>query len=311
MTNRESGHVSVMVAEVLAGIAAAPGKCLVDGTVGCGGHSLELLKATAPDGKLFGCDRDASAVEWATERLAEFAGRFEIRVGPFAELSQWIESGSCDGVLLDLGVSSPQLDEAERGFAFSTNGALDMRMDRRQKQTAADLVNRLGVEELAGIFWEFGQERASRRLARAIEQQRQITRFETTRQLAGFVERVMPRGGARIHPATRVFQALRIAVNDELGNLRRGLDAAWSVLKPGGRLAVISFHSLEDRIVKEFGRNLAMDYVAATPVYVPELRRPKRPESRCVNRKPILPGEAEIALNPRARSARLRIMEKI
>jgi 16S rRNA (cytosine1402-N4)-methyltransferase len=289
-----------MVAEVLAGIAAAPGKCLVDGTVGCGGHSLELLKATAPDGKLFGCDRDASAVEWATERLAEFAGRFEIRVGPFAELSQWIESGSCDGVLLDLGVSSPQLDEAERGFAFSTNGALDMRMDRRQKQTAADLVNRLGVEE-----------RASRRLARAIEQQRQITRFETTRQLAGFVERVMPRGGARIHPATRVFQALRIAVNDELGNLRRGLDAAWSVLKPGGRLAVISFHSLEDRIVKEFGRNLAMDYVAATPVDVPELRRPKRPESRWVNRKPILPGEAEIALNPRARSARLRIMEKI
>jgi 16S rRNA (cytosine1402-N4)-methyltransferase len=213
-------------------------------------------------------------------------------------------------VLLDLGVSSPQLDVAERGFSFQNDGPLDMRMDTRQPVTAATLLNTESVEEIARIFWEYGDERESRRFARAIVQDRETQPFTTTRQLAGLIERLSPRGGRKAHPATRVFQALRIAVNDEIGSLERGLDGALKILKPGGRLAVITFHSLEDRVVKLFGRARARDYTFAG-IDVPELRAPRAPEIRLVSRKAIMPSDAELAENPRSRSAQLRVMEKL
>ena len=186
-----------------------------------------------------------------------------------------------------------------------------MRKDRRTGPTAADLVNQEAPETLAKIFWELGGERGSRRVARAIERERERHRFETTTQLANLVEQVLPRAGKRTHPATRVFQALRIAVNDELGTLRRGLEAGLKVLRPGGRLAVIGFHSLEDRLVKEFGRERARDYVVPGGVDVPEFRLARAPELVWVTRKAITPGEAELAGNPRSRSAHLRVMEKL
>ncbi|MDA1273932.1 MAG: 16S rRNA (cytosine(1402)-N(4))-methyltransferase RsmH [Verrucomicrobia bacterium] len=311
MTCRNSNHTPVMVREVLDALAPIPGKCLADGTVGFGGHSSELLRAAGSEGFLYACDRDSNALSAATERLAPYSGRFEIRLGTFSELAQWVEENRCDGVLLDLGVSSPQLDEPDRGFSFRADGPLDMRMDRRQVLTAADLVNNTDAEELARIFWEYGQERNSRRLARAIERERRVNRFETTLQLAGFVERIVPGKNRKIHAATRMFQALRISVNNELGLLRSGLEAVWQILKPGGRLVVITFHSLEDRIVKDFGRRLASDYFSEGNVDIPELRKPKRPELRWVRRKSIQPSAAEVEANPRARSAQLRVMEKI
>ena len=270
-----------------------------------------MLIGSSPTGWLYGCDRDGAAIQAASRRLAEFAGRFEIRRGNFAEMADWVPAGSCDGVLLDLGVSSPQFDEGARGFSFQQDGPLDMRMDDRQSLTAAALVNEAGAEELAEIFWRFGGERESRRFAKAIVHDRELRRFETTGQLAGLIERLAPRHGRKTHPATKVFQALRIAVNDEIGSLERGLDGAVRLLRPGGRLAVITFHSLEDRVVKEFGREKARDYTVAGEVDVPELRQPREPELRWVVRKAVLPSGVELAENPRSRSAQLRIMEKI
>ncbi len=304
-------HKPVMVEEVLAALKPRRGGQYADGTLGGAGHAAAILAASSPDGWLFGCDRDGVAVEAAKQRLAEFAGRFEVRQGNFADLAEWIPAGSCDGVLLDLGVSSPQLDLAERGFSFQQDGPLDMRMDQRQPTTAADLVNTAGAEELAKLFWEFGGERNSRRFAREIVRERETRRFETTKQLADFVERLSPRRGKKTHPATQVFQALRIAVNDEIGSLKRGLDGVLKILKPGGRFAVITFHSLEDRAVKEFGREGAREYTFPGDVDVPELRQPRTPELKWVQRKAVLPGEAEVKTNPRARSAQLRVMEKI
>jgi 16S rRNA (cytosine1402-N4)-methyltransferase len=222
-----------------------------------------------------------------------------------------VEPGSCDGVLFDLGVSSPQLDEAARGFSFMRDGPLDMRMDQASGVTAADLVNTLPAAKLAEVFWKFGEERLARKFARAIEEERLRERFRTTGQLAGLIERLSPRKGRRVHPATRIFQALRMAVNDELGSLERGLETALKTLRSGGRLAVITFHSLEDRMVKQFGRLAARDYTFAGTVDVPELRQPKAPTVMLVTRKPIEPGQLELEANPRSRSARLRVMEKI
>jgi 16S rRNA (cytosine1402-N4)-methyltransferase len=304
-------HNPVMVAEVLAGLDVKPGGRYVDGTLGGGGHAAKILSASSPNGWLFGCDRDATAIEAASARLAEFAGRFEVARGNFADLAEMLEAGSCNGVLLDLGVSSPQLDTAERGFSFQHDGPLDMRMDTRQGLTAAELVNTLGAEELAKIFWELGGETQSRRFARAIEHDRRTQPFTSTGQLAGLIERLAPRHGKRAHPATKIFQALRIAVNDEMGSLVRGLAAGVKVLKSGGRLAVITFHSLEDAMVKEFGRERSRDYEFDGPVDVPELRRPRKPELKWVERKALKPGAAEIEQNPRSRSAQLRVMEKL
>jgi len=304
-------HKPVMVAEVLDALRPKAGGRYADGTVGGAGHAAAMLAASSLTGWLSGCDCDGDAVEAARVRLAEFAGRFEIRRGNFADLAQWIEAGSCDGVLLDLGVSSPQLDVAERGFSFQQDGPLDMRMDARQALTAAELVNGASADELARVFWELGDERDSRRLARAIVHDREQRPFGTTRQLAELAERLSPRAGRRTHPATKIFQALRLAVNDELSSLKRGLDAALTILKPGGRLAVITFHSLEDRVVKEFGRARTRDYTFPGGTDVPELRVPRTPEAVWVNRKAIKPGAVELAENPRSRSAQLRVLEKI
>jgi 16S rRNA (cytosine1402-N4)-methyltransferase len=301
-----------MAAEVLDALKPGSGGRYADGTVGGAGHAASILAASSPTGWLSGCDRDGAAVEAAEKRLAaEFAGRFEIRRGNFAEMAGWIPAASCDGVLLDLGVSSPQLDSPERGFSFQQDGPLDMRMDDRQPLTAASLVNGAGAEELAKIFWEFGGERESRRFARAIVHDREQEKFEKTRQLAELIERISPRAGRKAHPATKIFQALRIAVNDEIGSLKRGLEAAAGILKPGGRLAVITFHSLEDRVVKGFGRERARDYTFSGEVDVPELRQPRTPELKWVTRKAIAPGEMELKGNPRSRSAQLRVLEKI
>jgi 16S rRNA (cytosine1402-N4)-methyltransferase len=304
-------HKPVMVAEVLAALRPKPGGRYADGTIGGAGHAAAILAASSPSGRLCGCDRDGAAIEWARNRLAEFAGRFELRQGNFADLMDWVESGSCDGVLLDLGVSSPQLGEAERGFSFQHDGPLDMRMDRRQPLTAADLVNTAEVEELAKIFWDLGGERDARRFARAIAREREQRPFGTTRQLAELIERLAPRRGRKTHPATKVFQALRMAVNDEIGSLRKGLAGALQILKPGGRLAVITFQGVDDRIVKDFGRARARDYTFTGGMDVPELRKPRAPELNWVQRKAITPSAAEIGANPRSRSAQLRVMEKL
>jgi 16S rRNA (cytosine1402-N4)-methyltransferase len=308
---QEFAHRPVLLAEVLDALKPRPGGRYADGTVGGAGHAAAILAASSPTGWLYGCDRDGAAIAAARGRLAAFAGRFELRQGNFSGLADWVPAGSCDGVLLDLGVSSPQLEVAERGFSFQQDGPLDMRMDPRQGLTAAELVNRAGIEELAKIFWEFGGEPEGRRLARAIERERARRPLATTRQLAEVIERASPRRGRRTHPATRVFLALRIAVNDELGSLKSGLAGALRLLKRGGRLAVITFHSVEDRMVKDFGRARAQDYTFTGGVDVPELREPRAPELRLVTRKPSKPGEAELAENPRSRSAQLRVMERL
>jgi 16S rRNA (cytosine1402-N4)-methyltransferase len=305
-------HKTVMAAEVLNALKPNPGGRYADGTLGGAGHAESILAASSPTGWLFGCDRDGAAIEAAKKRLADkFAGRFEIRRGNFDEMAGWIPAAGCDGVLLDLGVSSPQLDSPERGFSFQLDGPLDMRMDTRQALTAANLVNESSEQELAWIFWELGGERESRRFAKAIVHDRAQRKFETTRQLAELIERLSPRRGRKAHPATKVFQALRIMVNDEMRSLKRGLEAAVNILKPGGRLAVITFHSLEDRVVKEFGRERTRDYTFTGGVDVPELRRPRVPELGWVTRRAIKPGENELNENPRSRSAQLRVLEKI
>ncbi len=301
-------HIPVMLEEVLSALQPRTGGRYVDGTLGGAGHAAAILKASSPSGWLFGCDRDGVAVEAAKARLAEFKGRWEIQRGTFDRLGEWLEPGSCDGVLFDLGVSSPQLDVAERGFSFQADGPLDMRMDTRQPVTAASIVNEWSADELARIFRAYGDEPQARRFARVITEDRPFT---TTKQLADLIERVSPRAGRKAHPATKIFQALRIAVNDEIGFVERGLAAAFEVLKPGGRLAVITFHSLEDRTVKLWGREMARDYTFPGEVDVPELRQDCVPKMRLVSRKAILPGEAELARNPRARSAQLRVLEKV
>lgn len=301
-------HIPVMLEEVLSALQPRTGGRYVDGTLGGAGHAAAILRASSPSGWLFGCDRDGVAVEAAKARLAEFAGRWEIQRGTFDRLGEWLEPGSCDGVLFDLGVSSPQLDVAERGFSFQADGPLDMRMDTRQPVTAASIVNEWSADELARIFRAYGDEPQARRFARVITEDRPFT---TTKQLADLIERVSPRAGRKAHPATKIFQALRIAVNDEIGFVERGLAAAYEVLKPGGRLAVITFHSLEDRTVKLWGREMARDYTFPGDVDVPELRQDCVPKMRLVSRKAILPGEAELARNPRARSAQLRVLEKV
>lgn len=304
-------HQPVMLAEVLEALRPRSGGRYADGTLGGGSHAAAILRASSPGGRLYGCDRDPAAVEAARERLREFSGRFEIRQGNFSELAEWIEPGSCDGVLLDLGVSSPELDCAERGFSFQQDGPLDMRFDPGQPVTAADLVNGLSEAELSRLFWELGDEPESRRYARAIVQERRHGRFDRTGQLARLIERLTPRRGSRLHPATRVFQALRMATNEEVESLKSGLAAAWRVLRAGGRAAIISFHSVEDRIVKDFGREKAREYTVRGEVDLPDFREPRAAEGRWVARKPIVPDETEVRENARARSAKLRVIEKI
>ncbi len=304
-------HKPVMKPEVLEAISPRAGGRYVDGTVGGGGHAEAILSASSPTGWLYGCDRDGVAIEAALRRLAPFRERFELRQGNFAELGGWVPAGTCDGALLDLGVNSAQLDDPERGFSFQQDGPLDMRMGSEQGTTAADLVNTASAEELAKMFWELGGERESRRIARAIVRAREARLFAGTRQLADLVEQVVPRRGKKAHPATKVFQALRMAVNDEIGSLQLGLAAAFGCLKAGGRMAVITFHSLEDRVVKDFGRARSRDYTFTGGMDVPELREARAPELRVLTRKATKPSEAEVQDNPRSRSAQLRVFERI
>lgn len=302
-------HKPVLLREVIEALGPRSGGLYLDGTVGGGGHAAAILEASAPDGRLIGLDRDDAALEAAGKRLEGFAGRHELHRANYVEMRNFVQNESCDGVLLDLGVSSPQLDWGARGFSFQKDGPLDMRMDRREPVTAADIINTWPEEELANLFWELGEERQSRKIARTIAKHRAARRIETTGQLAALVAGEM-RGG-KIHPATKVFQALRMEVNRELDALETGLSEAWGVLKPGGRLAVITFHSLEDRMVKNFGRELEREYRVEGEVDLPELRQPKEPEARMVTRKPITAGDDELRENPRARSAKLRVLEKL
>lgn len=305
-------HQPVLLNEVVTVLQPKAHGRYLDGTLGGGGHAEAILEASAPDGFLLGCDRDPEALAAARAHLARFEGRTETRLGDFAGADRWIRAGSLDGILFDLGVSSHQLDTPARGFSFQQDGPLDMRMDPSGGgPMAADLVNGLPAGELADLFWTLGDERHSRRIAQTLVEERRNRPFTTTGQLAASIERVCPRRGSPTHPATRCFQALRIAVNRELDSVRDGLERAFPLLAPGGRLAVISFHSLEDRLVKEFMRREARDYDVEGPVDHPHLRIPRPPRGRELARRGIVAGAAELESNPRARSARLRVLERL
>jgi 16S rRNA (cytosine1402-N4)-methyltransferase len=280
----------------------------VDCTLGAGGHAQGILEASQPDGKLLGLDLDPQAITIAGKRLAKFAGRVRIERATYVELTRVLESvawKSVDGIVFDLGVSSMQFDTPERGFSFQQDAPLDMRFSPDSPVSAAELVNQMSEEELAEIIFRYGEDRNARRIARAIVRARPL---ETTKQLAAVVAGT---GGARdhLHPATRTFQALRIAVNEELKSIEAALPQAVQALNKGGRLAVISFHSLEDRIVKDYINLESTDCIC--PPRQPQCTCGHKASLKKVTRKPIVPAETEIIENPRARSAKLRIAEKI
>jgi 16S rRNA (cytosine1402-N4)-methyltransferase len=301
-------HIPVLLDEVLEGLGPLPGQRLIDGTLGAGGHTEAILKAVAPHGQVLALDADPSALEIARRRLAAYGDRVHFVNANFAQLAavaRDLDFVPVHGVLLDLGLSSMQLDAVERGFSFQNAGPLDMRYDPSGPTTAADLVNNLAQDELADLIYRFGEDRRSRAIARAIVAARPL---HTTHELAEVVARAVGgRRGDRLHPATRTFQALRIAVNAELDVLRAALPAAVSILAPGGRLAVISFHSLEDRIVKEFFRRESRDCIC--PPEQPVCTCGHRATLHIITPKPITATSAEVALNPRARSAKLRVAE--
>lgn len=305
------GHVPVLFAEALDLLAPRPGGRFIDCTLGGGGHSIGILERSAPDGLLLGLDADPNALRTAGARLAPFGDRVILAHANFAELERtinWHGFGLVEGVLFDLGVSSFELDDASRGFSFRAEAPLDMRLDQTTGETAADLVNELDDAELASIFYRYGEEPKARSIARLIVAERSRKRIETTTQLTALVERVAHAPGRRIHPATRVFQALRIAVNHELDSLEAALPQALDALRPGGRLVVISFHSLEDRIVKQF--LVAQARGCICPPEVPVCVCDHKPAVDILTKKPIVPGAAEVAANPRSRSAKLRGAQK-
>ncbi|HPA16431.1 MAG TPA: 16S rRNA (cytosine(1402)-N(4))-methyltransferase RsmH [Verrucomicrobiae bacterium] len=299
-------HRPVMLGEVLEALQPAPGKLYFDGTVGMGGHSEAILER---GGWVMGWDRDPAALAKAQARLSRFGDAFCAQRGNFGDLSEYAPA-SFEGVLLDLGVGSHQLDEPGRGFSFRFDAPLDMRFDPSCGKSAADLVRGATEEEMVRLLREYGEEPRAKRIARAIVSWRRRADELTTLGLAAVVEEACGgRRGARIHPATRTFQALRIAVNDELGALRRALGASARVLKPGGRLAVITFHSLEDRIVKGFMREASREF-EDTPEWPNSVPNPLR-TFVAVNRRAIVPSPEECDENPRARSAKLRVVERL
>jgi 16S rRNA (cytosine1402-N4)-methyltransferase len=307
-------HISVLYDEVLHYLQPRSGGVYVDGTLGGAGHSRGILENSAPDGILLGFDRDREALTAATERLAVFGERVRLFHENYADLSAvLVREGiaSIDGMLLDVGVSSHQLDKAERGFSFQQDAPLDMRMDGSTGRSAADLVNSLSEKELEQVLWDFGEERWARRIASMIVAARTEAPITTTARLVDLVKGAIPRARweARLHPATRTFQALRIAVNDELHSLERGLVAGIESLKQGGRIVVISFHSLEDRIVKNVFNEFARGCIC--PKSVPRCVCGKVPVLRKLTGKPVVAGAEEIAANPRSRSAKLRAAEKL
>ena len=292
-----SAHVPVLQEEVVALLRPRPAGRYLDATVGLGGHAEAILRASVPTGSVLGFDRDAEALALTGQRLAAFGDRLVLRHGRYEALVELVGSaGPFDGVLFDLGASSLQLDAADRGFSFTQSGPLDMRMDRGTGATAAELLDRSSERELADLIFEWGEERWSRRIARGIVTARHERPLATTADLAAVVARSIPRRlwPRHIHPATRTFQAIRIAVNRELVGLGPALEDATRLLAPGGRTVVISFHSLEDRIVKQTWRRLEAEGGV-----------------RVLTKRPVTPGEAELSANPRSRSAKLRAVERL
>lgn len=308
------GHVPVLLKEVMDYLAPRSGGIYIDGTLGLGGHTGVILERSSPDGRVIGMDRDTEALKIAGENLREFVDRVDLMHGNFSDMGRTAhELGitEVDGILLDVGISSFQLDTDIRGFSFMRDAPLDMRMDNTAGITAADVVNDYSVEELQGILWKFGEEGYARKIVREIVRAREIERIATTRELAMIVERAIPRKDwpREIHPATKTFQALRICVNDELGSLEQGLDNGIELLKAGGRFCVISFHSLEDRIVKNRFKNWESPCIC--PPGFPICRCGKVSRAKVLTKKAVKGSEAEIMVNPRARSARLRVAEKL
>lgn len=311
-----TGHIPVLLDEVLDALAPHAGGRYLDGTLGLGGHSAAIMERAGHAAELCGLDRDSEALSIAGRRLAAYEGRvhlFHSRYSAFAEALDSLGWSVVDGALIDIGVSSLQIDEAERGFSFRTDGPLDMRMDGDSLElSATQLLSRIRTDELKRIIATYGEDPQAGRIARAIVNARERQAITTTRQLAGIIESAYPaswRARARNHPATRTFQALRMVVNDEIGELERFLDTILARLRPGGRVAVITFHSIEDRVVKHKMRRWAQGCVCS--------RQTDRcvcghtPEARLVFSKPVCPGEAEVARNPRAASAKLRVAEKL
>ena len=313
MCEKDYGHVPVLLHECLDALAIRPKGIYVDGTLGRAGHSLEIVKRLTT-GRLIGIDRDETAIAAAQERLADYADRVTLVHSNFDRIGDILAElhiDGADGMLFDLGVSSPQLDDAERGFSYMHDAPLDMRMDRSAYLTAREVVNGWSYEELRRILFEYGEERYAPAIARRIVQTREQRPIETTLELVEVIKSAMPPAALREkqHPAKRSFQAIRIAVNGELDALPPMLEAATEHLKPGGRLAVISFHSLEDRIIKKTMQELATG--CTCPPEFPVCVCGKKPKLRLVSRKPIVSGEEELAHNPRARSAKLRVAEKV
>lgn len=305
MSTAQLPHIPVMLAQVMEGLCIRPEGVYLDGTFGRGGHAREVLKRLGPTGRLLLMDRDPEAIASAQREFAEDP-RVAIRHANFAQIAQWADAeAGLDGVLLDLGVSSPQLDDARRGFSFQNEGPLDMRMDPSRGSSVAQWLAVADEADIAEVLWRHGEERMSRRIAKAIVERRQEQALTTTRELADLVARSIGYRERHKHPATRTFQALRIHINDELGALNEGLAGALACLKPGGRLAVISFHSLEDRAVKQFIRG-EVARVVRRGLPPPETA----PAPLRAIGKAQFADSAELAANPRARSAVLRVAEK-
>lgn len=309
MSSTDTPHISVLRDEVIAALAPRDGGIYLDGTFGAGGYSRAILAAA--DCRVIAIDRDPDALargrnfpETANGRLTLLEGRF----GDMAQLLADAGIAKVDGVALDIGVSSMQIDQPERGFSFAKDGPLDMRMERTGS-SAADLVNTLPEDDLADLIYRYGEERHSRRIARAIATARMAKPFEKTLELADVVRSAVRKSADGIHPATRTFQALRIAVNDELGELERGLDGVETILATDGRLAVVTFHSLEDRLVKTFLKQRSGDMPAPSR-HAPSVAQGPAPTFTLLGRKAVAPGEAEIACNPRSRSAKLRAAQR-
>jgi 16S rRNA (cytosine1402-N4)-methyltransferase len=311
----EAGHLPVMLDEVIATLAPVAGGLRIDATVGGGGHTERILEATNPDGRVLGLDADQAAIDRVGLRLASFGDRLALRRANFRELAEVAPAagfGVVDGMLFDLGLSSFQLADRDRGFGFRAGGPLDMRFDANLGVPAVDLLETLDADGLAALFRRYGEEPAAWKIAKAIVAARSVDPIRTAEELAALIERVMPvnpRLRRRTHPATRVFQALRIAVNEELEALEEGLVAAMDLLRPGGRLVVLSYHSLEDRIVKRF--MAAERRGCVCPPEAPVCVCGKTPRLRLVTRPSMTPSDGEVEANPRARSARLRAAERL
>jgi 16S rRNA (cytosine1402-N4)-methyltransferase len=306
-------HITVLLDEAVEGLALRPDGCYIDGTFGRGGHSRLILQGLGAGGQLLGFDKDPQAIATGNALAAE-DGRFVVVQRSFAELLDEVSvrglAGKISGVLLDLGVSSPQLDDAERGFSFLNDGPLDMRMDPSRGQSAAEFIASASAEEIARVFKEYGEERFAKRMARAVVERRALQPFTRTADLAAVLTEANPAWEKGKNPATRAFQGLRIHVNSELADLERGLDAALEALEVGGRLSVISFHSLEDRIVKQFMRRHAKGEADKLPRDLPIIPKAFEPRLKLLG-KPQFASEAELKANPRSRSAVLRVAEKL